>query len=401
MRTFTIAVAAALLSAAAGCAVNPAPQAATATATASVVPSAPAATSAAPLPSRTKTGSPSPSGPTSRPLSGILAQVHTAGRVKVSGSILRYSWPGVYFEGRIRGTKVGVVLNDAAADYDIQVDGKTVATLVKPGRITRWITGLSDAEHAVRVVKRNESPWNDSEFGGFVAGSGGAVLSSPAARSRQIEFIGDSLTVGYGNTSGSRECTGDQSSRTTNTDISYGALTARRLSADYQINAFSGKGMVRNYNGGDPDTSYRTYYDRALLNVAGDVWSRGSWRPQLVVVYLGTNDFSTALKPGEPWSTTDSLVAAYRTAYGDFLRKLRTRYGSKTTIVAVGAGSFASPVQQVVKARVSVGDNRVRYWLLDDSGLDFRGCDWHYSAQDDRIIADRLTKFIGTLPLGW
>ncbi|WP_328435818.1 RICIN domain-containing protein [Streptomyces sp. NBC_00425] len=26
----------------------------------------------------------------------------------------------------------------------------------------------------------------------------------------------------------------------------------------------------------------------------------------------------------------------------------------------------------------------MRYWLLDDSGLDFTGCHWHYSAHDDR-----------------
>ncbi|MEU9917334.1 hypothetical protein [Streptomyces sp. NPDC051001] len=69
----------------------------------------------------------------------------------------------------------------------------------------------------------------------------------------------------------------------------------------------------------DRDLTYRTYYDRALLNVDGDVWRNpGTWRPQIVVVNLGSNDFSD-LTPGEPW-TPDSLAAAYRTAYGEFLR---------------------------------------------------------------------------------
>ncbi|WP_256096474.1 SGNH/GDSL hydrolase family protein [Streptomyces sp. LUP30] len=332
---------------------------------------------------------------------GVLAQVHTPGRVKDAGSTVQYSWPGVYFEGRVRGTGVGVVLDDAAADYDVQVDGATVATLVTPGRTTHWINGLQNRTHTVRLVKRNDSPWATSTFGGFLAAPGGAVLSRPAARSRQIEFIGDSLTVGYGNLSTSRDCTAEQVSRTTDADVSYGALTARRLGADYQLNAYSGLGMVRNYNGGSPDVTYRTFYHRALLNVSGDVWRNpGTWRPQLVVVNLGTNDFSTAVNPGEPW-TPDSLAAAYRTAYGDFLQKLRTRYGPTTTIVAVGAGPFAGHVQQVVKARTDAGDGRVRYWLLDDSGLDFLGCHWHYSAHDDRIIADRLTSFIGSLPTAW
>ncbi|GHH09609.1 hypothetical protein [Streptomyces lanatus] len=118
--------------------------------------------------------------------------------------------------------------------------------------------------------------------------------------------------------------------------------------------------MVRNYNGGRTDVTYRTYYDRALQNVPGDVWQNpGTWRLQAVVINLGTKDFSTAANPGEPW-TPDSLAAAYRSAYGG-----------------------------------------VRYWFLDDSGLDYLGCDWHYSAHDDRLIAERLTSFITGLPTGW
>ncbi|WP_281901441.1 cellulose binding domain-containing protein [Phytohabitans aurantiacus] len=339
-------------------------------------------------------------GPTTPPTGDVLSQVHTAGRVKTSGSAVQYSWPGVYFEGRVRGTGVGIVLNDGAADYDVQVDGATVTTLVTPGAGTRWVNGLSNAEHTVRLVKRSENPWSVSEFGGFVAAPGGAILAKPAARTRQIEFIGDSLTAGYGNASGTRDCAGDQVNRTTNADLSYGALTARRLSADYQINAISGKGMVRNYAGGDLGTDYRTYYDRALLSMAGDVWNPGTWRPQLVVVFLGTNDFSTALGSGEPW-TADSLVTAYRSAYSGFLQKLRTRYGANTTIVAVGASPFADYVQQVVQERTAAGDSRVRYWLQDGTGLDLLGCHWHYSTRDDQLIADRLGTFIGTLSLNW
>ncbi|MFF9809964.1 hypothetical protein ACF1G5_33465 [Streptomyces coeruleorubidus] len=159
--------------------------------------------------------------------------------------------------------------------------------------------------------------------------------------------------------------------------------------------------MVRNYNGGRPDVTYRTFCDRALLNVSGDVWrTPGTWRPHLVVVNLGTNDFSTAVNPGEPW-TPDSLAAAYRGAYGDFLQKLRTRYGAATTIVAVGTGEFAGQVQQVVETRNDVGDSGIRYWFLDRPDLDFLGRHWHYSAHDDRVISERLTSFAVGLPMSW
>ena len=332
---------------------------------------------------------------------GVRDSVHTVGRVKASGDVLQYSWPGVYFEGRIRGTGVGVVLDDPAADYDVQVDGSTVATLVTPGHTTHWVRGLRDGVHTVRLVKRNDTPWSTSSFGGFVAAPGGAVLARPAARSRQIEFIGDSLTAGYGNLSTSRDCDGEQLKRTTNADVSYGALTARGLRADYQLNAYSGQGMVRNYNGGSPEVNYRTFYDRALLNVPGDVWQNpGTWRPQLVVVHLGTNDFSTPVNPGEPW-TDESLAAAYRSAYSGFLAKLRQRYGASTTLLSVGTGPFAGHVEHVVRERAGAGDRRVRYWPLDTTGLDYTGCHWHYSARDHRLLADRLTALVADLPIRW
>lgn len=327
---------------------------------------------------------------------GVLDHAHTAGRVTKSG---QYSWPGVYFEGRFRGTGVGIALNDAASYYDVQVDGRTVATLAKPGRITYRVRNLANAEHRVRIVKRSESPWAAGEFGGFI----GAVLPKPPARSRQIEFIGDSLTAGYGNLSTTRDCSANGGiDLNTNADLTFGALTARALGADYQINAFSGRGMVRNYNGGEPGTSYRSYYDRALLNVDGDVWQNpGTWRPQLVVIGLGTNDFSTALRPGEQWPTPESLVAAYKSAYHGFLDELRARYGPRTTIVVSvpeATGAFADAVRQIAQER---DDSRVRYWNYADPALDRLGCDWHFSQRDHRLISALLTDYIARLRPDW
>jgi hypothetical protein len=329
---------------------------------------------------------------------------HTAGRAELSNGTWHYSWPGVYFEGRFRGTEVGIALNDAAADYDVQIDGATVASLVTPGRTTYWVRGLPRGVHDVRLVKRSESPWAVSEFGGFVAGPGSVLLGGPRARHRQIEYIGDSYTAGYGNMSDTRDCTGEQVHRTTNADLSFAALTADRLDADYQINAFSGRGMVRNYNGGEPGTSYRTYYDRALLSVDGDVWPKPrSWQPQVVVIGLGVNDFSTAINPGEPW-TPETLAEAYRTAYHGFLDKLRARYGPRTHIVVSATHmsnttALTDLTRRIVQERNANGDDRIRHWYYD--GLDQLGCHWHPSLNDHRLIADKLTAFLATLPVRW
>jgi lysophospholipase L1-like esterase len=341
----------------------------------------------------------------------VLAQVGTVGRLETTstaGTAVQYTWPGIYFEGRFRGTGVGIVLNDADNDYDVQVDGAAVTTLVTPGQTTYWVSNLTRADHTVRLVKRTESPWAAGQFGGFVAAPGGRILAGPAARRRQIEFIGDSFTAGYGNTSGTRDCsTNGGVNRNSDADLSFGALTARSLHADYQIIAQSGLGMVRNYAGSNPTINFRTYYDLGLQNVAGDVWHNPrTWKPQLVVVGLGINDFSTSLGPNERWATTDHLVADYTTAYQGFLDKLRARYGRRTIIVVSATllsntTLFADTAQQIVKDRNRHGDNRIVYWYYDDPNFDRLGCDFHPSVHDDQIISGLLNNVIAALPLHW
>ncbi|KAF4406916.1 SGNH/GDSL hydrolase family protein [Streptomyces lycii] len=341
--------------------------------------------------------------------SAASATYRTVGRVKeAADGYVQYGWPGIAFEGRFSGTGVGVVLDDAVNDYDVRIDGETVSTLVTPGRTTAWISGLPDGEHSVRLVKRTESTWAVGRFGGFTAAGGGRMLPAPAARSRQIEFIGDSYTAGYGNTSDTRDCsTNGGVDRNTNAGLAFAALTAGTLGADHQQNAFSGRGMVRNYNGSDPGTDYRTYYERALLNVEGDVWQRpDTWHPQVVVIGLGINDFSTPLNPGEPWAGQDELIAAYESAYHGFLDKLRARYGTGTHLVVgatavSGTTAFADTAERIVRDRTARGDDRVGYWYYDDPALDRLGCDWHPSLADHRIISGLLDAYLATLPLDW
>ncbi|MDI6098873.1 cellulose binding domain-containing protein [Actinoplanes sp. NEAU-A12] len=344
---------------------------------------------------------------TTTPPDGVLDHAHTVGRVQEQGGGVRYTWPGTYFEGRFQGSGIGIVLDDAVNDYDVQIDGNAPVTLVKPGRTTHWINGLANGEHTVRLAKRTESPWSAGQFGGFVAGPGGRLLGEPAARGRQIEFIGDSWTAGYGNMSAVRDCTGTGGvDRNTNADRSFGALAARGLGADYQINAWSGMGMVRNYNGGNAGTNYRTYYDRTLQAVDTAVWQRPAWwKPQVVVIGLGINDFSTALNPGEPWADTGALAADYRNAYQEFLAKLRDRYGPDTHLVLTYPDlntALTTSIEQLVAERNAAGDDAVHSLNYGSAlGLDLLGCDWHPSLRDHGILAGSVTSFVKGLPLNW
>ncbi len=221
-------------------------------------------------------------------------------------------------------------------------------------------------------------------------------------RAKQIEFIGDSYTVGLGNESPSRVCSGDEITKYTNANISFGALTAAYYNADYQINAYSGLGMVRNYSSGALGTTLRTYYDRALVSEAGNVWvNPGTWKPQVVVIGLGINDFSTPASA--PW-TRDTLIADYVSAYKAFIAKIRAANGPKTKIIVSvtylwDTTDFTTSAQRVVDEVNASGDANVHLFYYD--GLSGTGCQWHPSASDHQLISQKLRTFIDGLPGVW
>jgi lysophospholipase L1-like esterase len=130
-------------------------------------------------------------------------------------------------------------------------------------------------------------------------------------------FVGDSLSVGYGVEGKSIKC--DSERKYKNNRLSFAAVTALELFADYHVIAVSGRGVVRNYN--DPkqasDRPLPSYLDNTLYNDDSVKWNHASWVPDMIVVNLGTNDFSTEPKPGKK-----EFLKGYR----DLTAKLRKLY---------------------------------------------------------------------------
>ena len=126
-----------------------------------------------------------------------------------SGGIHAYQWPGVYFETAFDGTAVDFVVGPGAVVLHLRVDGAEVATLQKPTPGTYRVAGMTEGTHVLRLETATESQAGPNRFGGFFLPQGSQALPLPV-RTRRIEFIGDSHTVGYGNRSPKRECSDDE-----------------------------------------------------------------------------------------------------------------------------------------------------------------------------------------------
>ncbi|HEX5185162.1 MAG TPA: SGNH/GDSL hydrolase family protein [Allosphingosinicella sp.] len=323
--------------------------------------------------------------------------VHVEGRViKDADGSLSFGWPGVSFESRFRGTGVRVRF-DAPTDFlRLRIDGREKMVFRRPGSVDRLFGGLPRGVHIVRLEKMTESQQGGSRFIGFFPVPGDIPLPAPR-RARQIEFIGDSYTVGYGNTSASRTCTKDEVHDTTDTQKAFGPLVARHYGADVRIVAYSGFGIVRNYNGGSPGLNLPKLYDRPKPDDDSDRAAAGGWHPRVIVVNLGTNDFSTPVHPGEAWPDQGSLAAAYRAGYGAFLRKLLARRPRAHFILM---GSDFYPEVEQVAAALGPAD-RARVATLRFGELELTGCDWHLSLADDRKVAGLIEDAIDGLGIGW
>ena len=317
---------------------------------------------------------------------------------EADGSIRR-QWPGTYFETAFRGPAAFFRIGPGEVSLRVSIDAQAPQSLVKPEPGLYRITGLGRGAHRLRIDVASESQAGPTSFGGFFAGADTRPAALPSRR-RRIEFIGDSHTVGYGNTSPSRACTEDQVWATTDTSRGLAAITAGRFGADYQVNAISGRGVVRNYNGFAADTLPQAY-PFALFDHAKGKASTG-WRPQAIVVALGTNDFSTPLNVGEKWTTRDQLHADYENSYVRFVQQLRARDPQALILlwaVDLAGGEIQSEVARLVDRLHREGDRRVDYVPVNK--LAFSGCNAHPTVSDDAAIADALSARLRAHPEIW
>jgi hypothetical protein len=230
-----------------------------------------------------------------------------------------FAFPGVSIRARFTGTGIDMILSDHGSSsspnfYTVIIDECTPERLeMTPGEHTYSLArGLAEGEHTVEVFKGNESNFGngEAEFLGFRIDSG-AMLMDLAPRPGRIEFVGDSITCGYGSEVSAINPENDPStSENANEYNAWGAITARALNAELMVVCYSGRGAYRNDNDSAgavlPEMYLYTHPD------AGDTghWDTSKFTPDVAVVNLGTADFS----PGIDVSELDALREAYESA---------------------------------------------------------------------------------------
>lgn len=327
----------------------------------------------------------------------VPAPAHVAGRVVARDGGFVYQWPGLYFETAFEGRSAYFKVGDGPVILRASVDGQALPLLVKPAPGLYQVSQLAPGRHQLRVEVLTEHQAGPKRFGGFLLPADARAAELPR-RARRMEFIGDSHTVGYGNTSAGQQCTDEQVWATTDNTLAYGPLTARHYGADYRVHAISGRGVVRNFDG-FAAPHLPEAYPFALLDAASPR-DDSAWQPHVIAIALGTNDFSTPLKPTETWKARADLQADYEQAYAAFLKQLRARHPRAYLVVwATDPSETRTHAEAVVKRLQAAGESRIRF--LPVNGLTMGGCNWHPSAADHRRVSELLVRVVDEVVGVW
>lgn len=297
----------------------------------------------------------------------------------------RFDWPGCTIQARFTGPSISVRLTGGNNDFDVFIDGALKGRIALESGKTEYAAArdLPPGEHTLLLAKRTEAYYGVAAFDGLVLADGNALVTLPPPAGARIQFIGDSFTAGYGAEATAVECA--ELRPWDNGNVAYGPVTARALGAEYSVQAVSGLGMVHNYGDQSPLSAEPMpfFLDRTLAGRDQPRWNPSAWSPHLVVVALGTNDFSTAVKPSQ---------AQYSSAYKDFIGRIRGYHpAAEILCLTYPVDDFQGRyVEALVKEVNAQGDAKVHWANLPALAASELGCHSHPNVAGHRRYSDAL-----------
>ncbi len=240
--------------------------------------------------------------------------------------------------------------------------------------------GLKKGKHEFRIYR-------DTEFAHGTANVisvklNGVLTERPADNKLHIEFIGDSITAGYGNLTqrelNESDAHGPEKSDGTST---YAFLAAEQLGAD--VTTVARSGLAFSYNAVE-DYWKRISYARSAL---GDYTP--TRKSDVVVINLGTNDHSNYEKEGLTIEQVEDRAVE--------LIKLVKSSRPDAKIVWM-YGMMGTKIESTIKAAIEEcgGEAAGIYYFVGKNNNDGGG--WHPSAQahinNGKLLADYLKSIL-------
>jgi len=262
-----------------------------------------------------------------------------------------------------------------------RVDGDTINELKIP---------VSKNDTLIELYKATEASTGNLVFSGLEAKD---LADAPKKPALKIEFIGNSITSGFGNDNIEFPCGEGAWFDAHNAYYSYATIAANRLNVDFILSSISGWGMYRNWDVTGPTVP--DVYDNLYLNTdSTKTYTAKDFKPELISINLGTNDLSDGDGQHErlPFSVDD-----YVGAYINFVQHLiDTRDNPKIAILdsPMISGKKEEILHRSLDSVASYFETKgKKIHVFDFTPIPETGCGAHPSIEEDKMMADQIVPF--------
>ena len=274
-----------------------------------------------------------------------------------------------------------------------------IITVDRPDKDEIIFSSCEKEDHVIRIVKLTEIVKSglsaDSFFGD------GTILPVKTAKKPVIEFVGDSITCGFGILA-RPETTwfyGEHEDFTK----TYAYLTAKALGMEAQAVSCSGFCVkMKDWNGrlyGIAEMyPYTDIWRQEMNGESPELWDFKHHHADIVVINLGSNDAGGVAISKDPKKAED----AFEEDYYNLIADIRARNGLYTKIVCVLGDMQYYLYDRIAAAAkrfiADTGDTKVYVKkLMPGDNFDVRGAANHPGVMAGERMAKELTAFIRTL----
>lgn len=323
-----------------------------------------------------------------------------------SGAYLRFLQPeeelSVWIEDMaadsLNGNWMNVIFADTIYERIRLKQGKQLYHISKPSNKGKFIT----------LSKATEAHVGEVKFYGIELLNAFPDHVLDIHPKMHIQFIGNSITCGYGNMvsiaapPAGNPLTGFHTENQ-NAYYSYAMQTARKLNAAPMLVCFSGKGMYRNFDSDTIETMPKIYDRIHLQNNNSAKWDHAKDKPDIVVINLGTNDYYAEAR-NKPLN--DSVFVQ---TYIQFVERLLNYYPEAKIICANGSmlrdewpegkncwTRVQASIQKVEQHFKAKGNTNIYTFFFTQQSAPF-GEDYHPSLATHTKMAEELSTFIQTV----
>lgn len=336
--------------------------------------------------------------------------VKPLGRTYFDGERLCCALSGTGAEFAFNGTKCSVTIaGDVNADKPGNEDNQArIAVYLNGERVIDDMVDQAEEVYDVfesdtpqtaiiSIVKLSESPMSTVAIKEIRA-TGSKITPTPD-KDLFIEFIGDSITCGYGIDDPDKDH--HFSTKTEDVTKAYAYKTAAALNADYSMVSFSGYGIISGYTN-DKKVEAQTvpqFYTKLGFSWAANGsfapakvdWDFGKRQPDVIVLNLGTNDDS--------YTKTDAeKQEEYRAGYVEFIKKIRENNPDAKILCVLGImgdrlfDKVQAAVDDYSKETGDTNISAMRFTPQDPN--DGYSADWHPSVTTHDKAAEKLAAEI-------